>query len=158
MASCFLAPISCSNFGVFTSKQCLRHFQAFPRRPCIRSTLYHCDQVCGGIQPMQTYTRASEERRVLRFFCPAKKKSIPHLCFPSNYTVHHPSSQQRISIPWDAGAPHYDPLGVVLLVLVMLLVLMLLPRVRAQRHVRHVAQSVVVDTVLGLRRRRAVVA
>lgn len=92
------------------------------------------------------------------FFCPAKKKSIPHLCFPSDYTVHHPSSQQRTSIPWDAGAPHYDPLGVVLLVLVMLLVLMLLPRVRAQRHVRHVAQSVVVDTVLGLRRRRAVVA
>lgn len=86
------------------------------------------------------------------------KKNVPHIRFPFDYPVYHPSSQQRLSIPWDAGTPHHDPLGVVLLVLVMLLVLVLLPRVRAQRHVRHVAQSVVVDAMFGLRRRRAMVA
>lgn len=69
MASCSLTPNSFSNFGVSTSKQCLHHFLAFPCRPCIRSTLYHCDQVCGGIQPMQTYnTRLRNKANPLLFF------------------------------------------------------------------------------------------
>lgn len=42
--------------------------------------------------------------------------------------------------------------------LMMLLVLVLFPRVSAQRYVRHVTQPIVVNAVLGLRRRWAVVA
>lgn len=65
VAVCSLAPVSSLNFGVSTSKQCPGHLLAISRGPCIRSTLYHCGQVCGGIQQMQTYTSAFKTRRVL---------------------------------------------------------------------------------------------
>lgn len=68
-----------SNFGVSTSKQCCSHFLAFSRRPYIRSTLYHCGRVGGGIQQMQTYTSAFEARQVLFFFY---KKRSPPIPFP----------------------------------------------------------------------------
>lgn len=103
------------------------------------------------------YTRLRSKASPLVIFFSRKKVSLISVSLSITQSII-PSSHQRLSIPWYAGTPHHDPLGVVLLVLVMLLVLVLFPRVRAQRHVRHVAQSVVVDTMLGLRRRWAVVA
>lgn len=81
MASCHLIPVFFSNFGVSTSKQCCSHFLAFSCRPYIRSTLYHCGRVGGGIQQMQTYTSAFEARRVLCFL-------IPPFPFPFDYPVY----------------------------------------------------------------------
>jgi hypothetical protein len=69
MASCSV-PIPCSNFGVSTTKQCLGPFPAFSHRPCIRSTLYYCDQVGGGIQQMQIRTSAFKVRQILSFIPP----------------------------------------------------------------------------------------
>lgn len=84
----FPAPI----LGGSTSKQCLGPFPAFSHRPCIRSTLYYCDQVGGGIQQMQICTSAFQVRQILFFY--------PSFSIPSFFSFTHSthlSSQQRLS-------------------------------------------------------------
>lgn len=124
----------------------------------VSDLLYITAAKCAGVsskcKPVHAPPKQGES---FGYFFSRKKVSLISVSLSITQSII-PSSHQRLSIPWYAGTPHHDPLGVVLLVLVMLLVLVLFPRVRAQRHVRHVAQSVVVDTMLGLRRRWAVVA
>lgn len=143
MISSFRAPIFISILGYPPASSALAHGLAFSCRSCIRSTLYHCSRMGGGIQ--QRKPRQAPPKQGKSF---VSSSLISFLLLISQSM--HPSNQQKHSIPRDAGSPYHDPLRVAVLVLMMRLVLVLLPRVSAQRHVRHVTQPVVVDTVLGL--------